>query len=123
MYRIIKNQLSIFYPAIITVVVFSVSPLTFGENAKKDSFTGIDKLEHFALSAAITASTGFILYNHFKTNRDNSIAIGFATSLSLGGIKELIDKKTPGEQSSWKDFIADFVGCAAGAAILAGTIK
>lgn len=93
------------------------------DKEKRDSFTGIDKLEHFAVSAAMTASTAFVLHNHFQTNRDNAIIIGFATSFSFGGIKEIIDKRTPGEQSSWKDLAADILGCTAGALIIKGAMK
>jgi uncharacterized protein YfiM (DUF2279 family) len=118
-----KKRRKISSTIIFMVLAFSVSPATFGKSIPKDSFTGKDKFQHFAISAAMTAATGFVLHNHFKTNRDNAIAIGFTASFTLGGIKELIDKKTPGEQSSWKDLAADFVGCAAGAAILTGATK
>jgi len=95
----------------------------WAESGGKDSFTGKDKLEHFAISAAMTASTAFVIHNHFQTKRDNAIIFGFSASLSLGGIKELIDKRVPGEQSSWKDLVADIIGCAAGAIIIRSAVK
>jgi uncharacterized protein YfiM (DUF2279 family) len=110
---------------VICSVIYMLIPenLLAGEQPKNDSFMGIDKLEHFAMSAAITSSTGFVLHNHFGTKRDDAITIGFGVSFGLGGLKEIVDKKTPGEQSSWKDLVADFIGCAAGALILHESIK
>jgi uncharacterized protein YfiM (DUF2279 family) len=109
---------------IITIVfVILGQQSVLAKSGEKDSFTGKDKIEHFAISAAMTASTAFVLHNHFQVKRDNAIVFGFSVSLSLGGIKELIDKRTPGEQSSWKDLVADIIGCAAGAIVIRGAAK
>jgi uncharacterized protein YfiM (DUF2279 family) len=123
MHRIIYNRYGNLAAVIILLILFFPVIARAEQDSKKDTFTGKDKLEHFTVSAIITSATGFVLHNHFKTNRDTAIAVGFTTSISIGGIKELIDKKTPGEQSSWKDLIADFAGCAAGALILSEAIK
>lgn len=108
---------------IAAILIFTGPQTILAESGKSDSFSGKDKLEHFAISAAMTASTAFVFHNHFQTKRDNAIIIGFSASLSLGGIKELIDKRTPGEQSSWKDLVADIVGCSAGAIVIRSALK
>jgi uncharacterized protein YfiM (DUF2279 family) len=124
MNRIINGKTGNLTLAVISLMILLLASLTVAEEIPKpDSFTGRDKLEHFAVSAIITSATGFVLHNHFKTNRNDAIVIGFTTSFGLGGIKELIDRKIPGEQSSWKDLVADFAGCAAGALILAKATK
>lgn len=109
-----------------TIILFSLILLICGlanaENSR-DSFFGKDKLDHFVISAAMTGGTGFVAYNHFHNRRFDSIAIGFSLSLSLGGIKEIVDKSVPGQHSSWKDLAADLVGCTVGALILAGATK
>lgn len=119
---IIQNYLKAIFIIAFVLILFGRQSV-LAESGKRDSFTGKDKLEHFAISAAMTASTAFVLHNHFQTRRDDSIVIGFTASLSLGGIKELIDKRTPGEQSSWKDLMADIIGCAAGAILIRSAIK
>lgn len=118
---ILNSLKAIFIIALVLILFGQQSVLA--ESGEKDSFTGKDKIEHFAISAAMTASTAFVLHNHFQTKRDNAIVFGFSTSLSLGGIKELIDKRIPGEQSSWKDLVADIIGCAAGAIAIGSAIK
>lgn len=119
---IIKNHFKLI-SAIAALAVLSGYQTVSAGQAETDSFLGKDKLEHFAISAAMTASTAFVLHNHFKTKKDDAIVIGFLASFSLGGVKELVDKRIPGEKSSWKDLVADFIGCAAGAIIIGETVK
>ncbi len=104
-------------------LIFAGPQTIFAESGKTDSIVGKDKFEHFTVSAAIVSSTAFVFHNHFQTKRDDAIVIGFSAGLSLGGIKELIDKRTPGEQSSWKDLVADIIGCAVGAIVIRGVLK
>jgi len=85
-----------------------------------DKVLAVDKLKHFGISAFISSSSGFVLHNHFRQDTPDAAMIGFTISLGLGGIKEIIDKKSPGQRSSWKDLIADFLGAAAGAALFVG---
>ena len=116
----LKNLIAIII--ITSYIIFSVSCLKADESYR-DKYVSKDKFEHFGISALITVGTGFIAYNHFKTNSDDAVIIGFSTSVSLGGLKEIIDSGLPDEHSSFKDLAADLLGALAGAALLSVIIR
>lgn len=107
------------------VLLFVAQPIiSLASNQyEDDKFVASDKLQHALVSAMMVCGTGFVAHNHFQATRNESLAIGVGFSLSVGGLKEILDARIPGEQSSWKDFTADLLGSLAGAAILAVIIK
>jgi len=104
------------------ILIIACSNSFAGEN-NSDSFFAMDKLQHFSLSIAAAAGTGFVMHNHFDTDKNEAIIIGFTASFSLGGIKEIIDSTKPAEHSSLKDLAVDFLGSIIGAALLTAVIK
>lgn len=82
--------------------------LLWAGNAKAaDSWTGPDKLQHAAGSAAIAAAV---------TVATGSERTGFWTSVAVGAAKEAYDARHRDRHTpSWKDFGADVAGAYAGA--------
>jgi len=107
------------------VLLFVVQPIISlaSNEPKADRFMASDKLQHALVSAMLVCGTGFVAHRHFEASRNESVAIGVGFSVSLGGLKEILDARLPSEQSSWKDFAADLLGTLAGAAILAAVIE
>ncbi|MFE8073179.1 hypothetical protein QQM79_19125 [Marinobacteraceae bacterium S3BR75-40.1] len=84
-----------------------------------DHWLGVDKLEHFTLSAATAASL------NRAAERDHwapcAGTLGSMTlTLSGGALKELYDLKIKGTYWSWRDMTADLLGAAAGALAVRG---
>jgi putative lipoprotein len=114
----------VFRVVVIAILILSLHSVTFaGRQRANDSFFAVDKAKHLAVSIFISAGTGFVAKNHFGSTRKEAVMIGFGASLSIGGLKELIDISMPEGDPSWKDFAVDVVGSLIGAAIVAGVTK
>jgi putative lipoprotein len=105
------------------LILLFQSPSFAGRQQRNDSFFAPDKVAHFSVSLFISAGAGFVAKNHFGEPRKEAVIIGFTTSISIGGLKELMDISTPDGDPSWKDFAVDVLGSLVGAAIVAGATR
>ncbi len=82
---------------------------------EKDWYT-YDKVKHVAYSASIMYWTMSFNKNFAKV-KNNNLQISAGITISIGGVKELIDLKIKKTEWSWKDITADIAGIAIGAVI------
>lgn len=82
-----------------------------------DSWFGADKARHFTASFLLTGAVSRTLHVHGHENRSRSLAAGVGFTVSLGGLKEMIDRTGRGH-ASWKDMAADALGAGCGALVL-----
>jgi putative lipoprotein len=85
----------------------------------KDAWFGRDKMEHFAISAAIGAGAGTKLKNNGRSKCD-AAAGGITISLVTGSGKEYYDKYIRKKYWSWKDMFWDFIGGTVGSLAATG---
>jgi putative lipoprotein len=96
------------------ILIFLFSSVASAKSEKLDNWFARDKYEHFALSAAYSAGTTFILHRHFELSNERSRVVGFTFTVSLGALKEGIDAKTRTGTPSFKDFVWDVAGALTG---------
>ena len=80
----------------------------------RDSWLAWDKVEHFGVSAYLSAIS-YKIYHDFYHNRKKSslyFSSGLTIGLDLG--KEIYDKKRPTGKFSYKDLVADVLGIGLG---------
>ena len=70
-----------------------------------------DKWAHFLVCLLIATSIGFWVELTFKGDSMVSAIIGCLIALTIGLGKELRDSHVAGDFFSWKDFLADSIGC------------
>ena len=80
------------------------------ENAHKDRWIAIDKVQHFSYSCLISLGVQYVLVNKLEMNEDSAMPLSMAMSFSLGIIKELWDKKGKNGFFSKKDVVANGFG-------------
>lgn len=78
-----------------------------------DSWTGRDKAQHFAFSAA-AAIAGNAYSDHQNWSHRQSAQFGIGFSVALGAAKEFYDSRPAGTGWSVKDFAYDVAGAVAG---------
>ena len=78
---------------------------------------GSDKYVHVLLSLMITVIAGKCIMLLSPCNQYLCAGLGAGVSLVFGGIKEVTDTHTGGD-ASWKDLLADCVGCLIGFVII-----
>ncbi|MBN2201228.1 DUF2279 domain-containing protein [bacterium] len=83
-----------------------------------DSWFGADKARHFTASFLLTGAVSRTLHVHGHENRSRSLAAGVAFTVSLGGLKELLDRTGRGH-ASWKDMAANLLGAGCGVLLVA----
>ena len=85
---------------------------------RRDSLISEDKVDHFLVSAYISALTYYLLKEEASASHETAVIVGASFSFSIGLGKELYDKKSGRGTASWKDVVADVVGIAVGLLIL-----
>jgi putative lipoprotein len=85
----------------------------------QDDWFGRDKVEHFAISAAIGAGAGAKLEDN-GSGRCEAAAGGLAITLVAGAGKEYYDKYIRKKFWSWKDMFWDLAGGALGSLAATG---
>jgi uncharacterized protein YfiM (DUF2279 family) len=83
-----------------------------------DSWTSIDKGQHFMGSLIGTILVSKVNNKYFHIDNSNSKRIGLSVMFSVGLTKELLDCKKEGNIFSWKDLTANVAGILAGLAIM-----
>ena len=92
--------------------------ITNQEFKKSDSWTGIDKGQHFAGSLIGTILLSQVNNRYYNIDKSHSKIIGAGVVISIGLTKELFDSKKDNNIFSWKDLLANVAGIIAGVAIM-----
>lgn len=74
---------------------------------------GSDKYLHFLACQMISFLTAKI--GGCFVSASWALLVGFVVAATAGVVKELRDRRTPGDTFSWSDVIADLAGAVAGA--------
>lgn len=82
-----------------------------------DPWFGADKARHFTASFLLTGAVSRGLRVHGRESRSRSLAAGVGFTVSLGGLKEMLDRTGRGH-ASWKDMAANALGAGCGALLL-----
>lgn len=83
------------------------------QTSSRHDWLGVDKAEHFAVSAAMAAAiTNY--QEHHGHSGCSAIRTGFVITISAGAVKELYDKKIKGTYWSLEDFGWDVLGATVG---------
>jgi hypothetical protein len=80
------------------------------QNIIKDSYLGIDKVQHIMYSLFVTLGTQYILVNKNKMIEHNALPLSMITSSIAGLLKEIQDKKSKKNYFSKKDMVANSLG-------------
>ena len=80
----------------------------------RDKWLAWDKVEHFGISAYLSAISYKIYHDFYHNPKESSLYFsgGFTSSLGLG--KEAYDKRRPQGKFSYKDLVADVLGIGLG---------
>ena len=77
---------------------------------KKDSWIGIDKVQHFMYSLSVSFGAQYILVNKFNLVEKKAVPISSSLSFIAGYSKELLDKKSSKNFFSKKDMVVNSLG-------------
>ncbi len=83
-----------------------------------DSWFGTDKARHFTASFLLTGAVSRTMNVQGHESRNRSLAAGVAFTVSVGGLKEILDRGTGRGHASWKDMAANLLGAGCGALLL-----
>ncbi len=83
-----------------------------------DSWTSIDKGQHFVGSLIGTIMLSQVNNRYFNVDKLHSKNIGAGIVFSIGLTKELFDSKKENNIFSWKDLVANIAGIVTGLAIM-----
>jgi len=100
--------------AVLVLIVFAGGCASF--NRPGDDWFARDKAMHFGASAIIAGATTAVLIDNGR-GKDESAATGFGVAVVFGIGKESYDAGIKRTYWSWKDFIWDVIGGAAGAMV------
>ena len=102
-----------------TVNIENDTTEAFSNNSKiYDSWTSIDKGQHFMGSLIGTILVSKVNNRYFDIDNLTSKRVGVSIMFSVGLTKEFIDRKKEGNIFSWKDLTANLAGILAGLAIM-----
>jgi len=79
-----------------------------------DRWLAWDKVEHFGISAFLSATSYEIFRDFYHNNQESSLYFSSALTFSLGVGKEIYDEKRPNGRFSYKDLVADILGIGLG---------
>ena len=90
------------------------------ENDKSDSlrisdrWLAWDKVEHFGVSAYLSAISYKIYHDFYHNHKESSLYFSCGLTFGLGLGKEVYDEKRPDGRFSYKDLVADILGIGLG---------
>jgi putative lipoprotein len=79
-----------------------------------DRWLAWDKVEHFGVSAYLSAVSYKIYHDFYHNHKESSLYFSFSLTFSLGLGKEVYDEKRPNGKFSYKDLVADILGIGVG---------
>jgi uncharacterized protein YfiM (DUF2279 family) len=84
------------------------------EKAPPDNWLGLDKLQHFLISAHLSLYTYQVSQESYNNTPPTARveAVGLVISIGIG--KELMDRQKPSDCFSYKDLVADALGIGLG---------
>jgi uncharacterized protein YfiM (DUF2279 family) len=86
-----------------------------GDSLKiSDRWLAPDKLEHFGVSAYLSALSYGIYHDFYRNGEKSALCFSCGLTFSLGLGKEIDDHRRPDGKFSYKDLVADMLGIAAG---------
>lgn len=85
--------------------------------AREDPWTGIDKVQHFAFSTALSAALAQASLNDGKSDC-GALRVGFGWTMAVGVGKEVFDARIRRAGWSWRDLVADAAGAMAGGVLI-----
>jgi uncharacterized protein YfiM (DUF2279 family) len=94
------------------------APDSSAVSRREDSWFGTDKAQHLAASFIMTGAVSRTLHVRGHESRSLSLAAGVGCTVSLGGLKEILDGRTGLGHASWKDMAANLLGAGCGALLL-----
>lgn len=94
------------------------APDSSAVSRRGDSWFGTDKARHFTASFILTGAASRTLHVRGHESRRLSLAAGIGCTVSLGGLKEILDRRTGRGHASWKDMAANLLGAGCGALLL-----
>ena len=75
-----------------------------------DRWLAWDKVEHFGVSAYLSAVSYKIYHDFYHNHKESSLYFSCGLTFSLGLGKEVYDEKRPDGGFSYKDLVADILG-------------
>jgi uncharacterized protein YfiM (DUF2279 family) len=79
-----------------------------------DKWLAWDKVEHFGVSAYLSAISYKIYHDFYHNHKESSLYFSSVLTFSLGLGKEVYDEKRPEGKFSCKDLVADVLGIGIG---------
>lgn len=99
------------------IIIAALAAVTFSASAA-DSWTGVDKIAHAGVSAAMAGVGTVVAGKALDLTRRDARIVGAGACFAVGVAKELYDMQHPDiHTASVKDLAADAIGCAVGAYI------
>ncbi len=80
----------------------------------RDRWLAWDKLEHFGVSAYLSAISYNIYHDFYHNRTESSLYFSGGLTFGLGLGKEIYDEKRPNGKFSYKDLVADILGIGLG---------
>jgi VanZ family protein len=104
------------WPGIVWSLVILFLSLIPGKELPEVDIFQVDKLVHFFFFSVLMILTCYGIYKtvYFKIMRLRPAMIGFAYSLSLGIVIEILQQYVPGRSFSYADMFANSVGVGIG---------
>ena len=88
-----------------------------------DAMLGTDKVGHLMAGFVLTGIGTWIHQLFDDRQAERSVYFGMSFSMGAGLLKEFRDWTIPAGQASWKDLLADFLGCLLGGVVMAWVIQ
>jgi uncharacterized protein YfiM (DUF2279 family) len=79
-----------------------------------DRWLAWDKVEHFGISAYLSAISYKIYHDFYHNRKEASLYFSSGLTFSLGLGKEVYDEKRPNGKFSYRDLVADVLGIGVG---------
>lgn len=84
----------------------------------EDPWLGNDKARHFTVSLLMSGMLAYTARHQWRMAAPDARFMGVCCTFSVGMVKELWDKKTPGHCASLRDLAADLAGALIGGWLL-----
>lgn len=100
------------YPAVAPALMYKVS------TDSRPEMLRVDKVKHLTTSLMMVVTIGYYAGNFTDLSPEVRLQYAVGGTLAAGIGKELWDRQSAGGSPSWRDLLADILGCFCGAVIL-----